>query len=150
MGSIENSSHSEVSPFEFSAKNLPKKLFINNNYVAAKSTEKLHVYNPKDNSLVADDVPLAGQADVDAAVEAAEQAFLNWRQMTAISRRDIMLKFAALIEKHNVALSELTRITLGAPYDVFGKFEVGLAAEVSHSTLQTRVLPAHSPHHAVL
>lgn len=40
-------------------------------------------------------------------------------------------KFAALIEKHEGALSELTRITLGAPCASFGKFEVGLAADVS-------------------
>jgi len=40
-----------------------------------------------------------------------------------------MVKFADLIEKHGDALAELTRITLGAPYGSFGKFETGLAAE---------------------
>ena len=61
--------------FEFSTNNLPKKHFINNEYVVPKNNKTLSVYNPKDNSLVADDVPVAGQAEVDAAVEAAEKAF---------------------------------------------------------------------------
>ena len=117
--------------FEFSAKHLPKKHFINNEYVAPKNNKTLSVYNPKDNSLVADDVPIAGQAEVDAAVEAAEKAFPKWRKLTANARRNILLKFAALIEQHGEELSELTRVTLGAPYQAFGKFEVELAAEVS-------------------
>jgi aldehyde dehydrogenase (NAD+) len=49
--------------------------------------------------------------------------------MAPNARRDIMLKFASLIEKHGVALAELSRITLGAPYGSFGMFETGLAAE---------------------
>jgi len=40
-----------------------------------------------------------------------------------------MLKFASLIEKHSIPLAELTRITLGAPYGAFGKFDCSLAAE---------------------
>jgi len=117
--------------FDFSAKHLPKKHFINNEYVTPKSDKTLSVYNPKDNSLVADDVPIGGEADVEAAVDAAEAAFPKWRKLTANARRDILLKFASLIEQYTEALSELSRITLGAPYGSFGKFEVGMAAEVS-------------------
>lgn len=79
---------------------------------------------------MADDVDLAGEEDVDAAVAAAEKAFPAWRKMTPNARRDIMLKFASLIEKHGAALAELSRITLGAPYGSFGAFETGMAAEV--------------------
>ena len=117
--------------FNFSIQNLPKKHFINNEYVVSENNKTLSVYNPKDNSLVADDVPIAGQAEVDAAVEAAEKAFPKWRKLTAIARRDTLLKFAALVQQHGEELSELTRVTLGAPYQAFGKFEVDLAAEVS-------------------
>lgn len=91
MGMTDSASNDKALPFDFSAQNLPKKLFINNSYVTAKSAQKLSVYNPKDNSLVADDVPLAGQADVDAAVEAAEKAFPEWKALNANARRDIML-----------------------------------------------------------
>ncbi len=116
--------------FSFSKSNLPKSLFINNEYVESKNNKKLSLYNPKDGSLVADDVALAGEQDVDAAVAAAEEAFPKWKKMASGQRRDILLKFAALIEEHTEPLAELTRITLGAPYGSFGKFETGLASEV--------------------
>ena len=118
-----------ISAFEFSAKNLPLQLFINNEYVDAKSNKFLTVYNPKDESLVSDKVPLAGEQDVDAAVAAAEAALPAWKNVTATRRREIMLKFADLLMEHVDALAELTRITLGAPAGSFGAFEIGLAAE---------------------
>jgi aldehyde dehydrogenase (NAD+) len=117
--------------FNFSKTNLPKQLFINNEYVNAKSSNKLSLYNPKDGSLVADDVALAGAEDVDAAVAVGEKAFPAWKRVPPTQRRDIIMKFASLIEQHEKELAELTRITLGAPYGSFGKFEVGLTAEVS-------------------
>ena len=116
-------------PLNFSAKQLPLQIFINNEFVDSKNSKKLTVYNPKDNTLVSDQVPLGGEQDIDAAVDAAEKAFPEWRKMTNSARRNIMNKFADLIEENSLALSELTRITLGAPYEAFGKFESGLAAE---------------------
>lgn len=118
--------------FPYNKSNLAKKLFINNEYVESKNGAKLSVYNPVDNSLVADDIALAGAEDVDIAVAAAEKAFPTWRAMSTVQRRGIMLKFAELVEKNAVALAELTRITLGAPYEAFGKFEAGMCAEVRH------------------
>ncbi|KAH8651837.1 Aldehyde/histidinol dehydrogenase [Tricladium varicosporioides] len=115
--------------FNFSKSNLPKQLFINNEFVASKNPKKLELYNPKDDSLVANDVDLAGPEDVDAAVAAAEKAFPAWKKMPPIERREIMYKFAGLVEKHGKALAELSRITLGAPYGAFGAFEVGLCSE---------------------
>ena len=85
--------------------------------------------NPKDNSLIAEDIPIAGAEDVDAAVDAAEKAFPAWKKMAPGARRDIMDKFADLIDKHGPVLSELSRITLGAPYLAFGKFEIAMACE---------------------
>jgi aldehyde dehydrogenase (NAD+) len=116
--------------FKYSKSNLAKQLFINNEYVESKNSKKLSVYNPVDGTLVADDIALAGEQDVDAAVAAAEKAFPAWKALPTGQRRAIMLKFATLIEENAVVLAELTRITLGAPYEAFGKFEAGLAAEV--------------------
>lgn len=64
-----------MSNFTFSKEDLPKQLIINNEYVDSKNSKKLTVKNPKDGSLIADDVPLAGEADVDAAVAAAEKVY---------------------------------------------------------------------------
>lgn len=114
---------------DFSRNRLPTQLFINNEYVSPKSPAVFSVSNPRDNSLVSDKVPLAGADDVDAAVAAADAAFPQWKAISASERRAILLKFADLVEKHAEVLGELTRITLGAPYQAFGRFEVGLCAE---------------------
>lgn len=115
--------------FDFSKDKLPKQLIINNEYVDSKNSKKLSVKNPKDGSLIADDVPLAGEADVDAAVAAAEEAFPAWRATTPAKRRDLLNKLADLIDQHAKQLGELTRITLGAPWGSFGAFEISLCAE---------------------
>ncbi|KAI1613808.1 aldehyde dehydrogenase domain-containing protein, partial [Exophiala viscosa] len=49
--------------------------------------------------------------------------------MKAVERRAIMLKFADLLDKHNSELAELSRITMGAPYGAWGKFEVGMSSQ---------------------
>ena len=118
-----------MSSIEFSKDKLPKQLIINNEYVDSRSSKKLTVKNPKDGSLIADDVPLAGEADVDAAVAAAEKAFPGWRATKPTQRRDMLNKLADLIEKNAKALGELTRITLGAPWGSFGAFEINMCAE---------------------
>ncbi|KAK4619481.1 Aldehyde dehydrogenase [Fulvia fulva] len=115
--------------FLFSKDNLPKQLIINNEYVNSKSDRKLSVRNPKNGELVADDVPIAGEQDVDAAVTAAEKAFPAWKATLPSKRRDMLNKLADLIDEHGKALGELTRITLGAPWGSFGLFEVSLCAE---------------------
>ena len=115
--------------FDFSKEKLPKQLIINNEYVDSKNSKKLTVHNPKDGSFVADDVPLAGEQDVDAAVAAAEAAFPAWKATLPSKRRDMLNKFADLIDAHAKELGELTRITLGAPWGSFGLFEISLCAE---------------------
>ncbi|KAL4876538.1 aldehyde dehydrogenase domain-containing protein [Aspergillus karnatakaensis] len=114
---------------EFSPSNLPLKLFINNQYVDPANPAVFSVHDPTDNSLVSDKVPLAAEADVEAAVAAAETAFPAWKATTAAERRALLQKLGALIEKHAVALQELSRITLGAPYESIGKHETVLCAQ---------------------
>ncbi|KAL7755575.1 hypothetical protein ACKLNR_014673 [Fusarium oxysporum f. sp. zingiberi] len=114
----------EAEAFPWSTENLPNKLFINNEYVEAKSGQKFQVFNPKNESLVSSEVPLAGEEDVERAVEAAEAAFPAWRQTTATARRDCLLKLADLMEKHQATLIALTRLTLGMPMQPFGGMEL--------------------------
>lgn len=97
-------------------------------YVNSKGSKKFSVFNPTDGTLVADDVALADQDDVDIAVAAAEQALPAWRKMPAKARRDLMLRLADLIEANLGSLAELSRVTLGAPTTI-GPFETGMAAE---------------------
>jgi len=118
-----------MAAFDFSKDNLPKQLIINNEYVDSKSSKKFSVKNPKNGELIADDVPLAGEQDVDAAVAAAEAAFPAWKATIPSKKRDMLNKLADLVDKHAKELAELTRITLGAPWKSFGAFEISLCAE---------------------
>ncbi|OCK78758.1 aldehyde dehydrogenase [Lepidopterella palustris CBS 459.81] len=106
------------------------KLFINNEYVNAKSGETLSVYNPADESLIVDNVEVAGEADVDAAVDAAAAAFKGeWSTWTGPKRSVAMLKMADLIDAHAKDICPLETKAMGMPLSVSG-FIVKLAADI--------------------
>lgn len=91
---------------------------------------RLSVYNPADGTLISDQIPIAGEDDIDRAIEAAQAAFSpksEWRVMSDFDRQKALLKFADLIEANREQLASLTRVTLGAPYNPFGKSEVDTA-----------------------
>ena len=60
-------------------------------------------------------VPLAGQTDIDAAVQAARAALPEWRSWTVDRRRDVMLRFAALVREHEEAIARLSVFENGTP-----------------------------------
>jgi acyl-CoA reductase-like NAD-dependent aldehyde dehydrogenase len=64
---------------------------------------RITVYNPKDGSLVADDIPIAGEAEVDPAVNAVEKAFAAWKRVTPKARYEILIRFANLIGTHSIS-----------------------------------------------
>jgi len=60
-------------------------------------------------------VPLAGAADIDAAVQAARAAWPEWRSWTVDRRRDVMLRFAALVRDHEDEIGRLSVYENGTP-----------------------------------
>ncbi|KAH7390095.1 putative aldehyde dehydrogenase [Cadophora sp. MPI-SDFR-AT-0126] len=105
------------------------RLFINNEYVSAKSSETLSLTNPFDGSKINAAVQVAGEQDIDIAVAAAEAAFRSgpWSTFTGQQRAKCMLKFADLMEEKVQELAELDSITMGAPVGV-GHFLIPAAA----------------------
>ena len=97
-------------------------------YVAAKSSERLKIYNPTDDSLVTDDVHVAGQEDVDAAVAAARAAFPAWAATPAGERAAILYKFADLIEANTEAIGALNTMCSGQIKLMTSRFEPKLGA----------------------
>ncbi|KAF2488571.1 putative aldehyde dehydrogenase [Lophium mytilinum] len=99
-----------------------KGLFINNEYVDAKNKETITVSNPEDGSIVAEGIQVAGEADIDAAVEAAEAAYYSgpWSTWTAKERSKVMLKMADLIEANAKDLAPLETLAMGQPAWVAG------------------------------
>lgn len=96
----------------------------------SSNRSRISVFNPATGDLVSDQIPLAGEADVDAAVGAACRAFAHdspWRKFNGFERQAILLKFADLLETNRDRLAYLTRLTLGAPFLPFGKSEIDTA-----------------------
>ena len=80
--------------------------FINGAHVEGSSTRRGEVFNPATGA-VSKHVALANAADVDAAVQAAADAFPAWSAMTPLRRARVMFKYKALLEEHLDELAEL-------------------------------------------
>ncbi|KAF2679021.1 aldehyde dehydrogenase [Lentithecium fluviatile CBS 122367] len=105
-------------------------LFINNHYVDAKSSETLSIYSPYDETLVADNIQVAGQADVNAAVAAARAAFQGeWSKWTPAQRSRAMNKLADLIDERANELALWESKCMGQP--------VGIAQRLTELTATT-------------
>jgi acyl-CoA reductase-like NAD-dependent aldehyde dehydrogenase len=89
-------------------------LFIGGKFVDAASGETLTSVNPHDNTPIAE-VAMAGKADIDAAVAAAQAAFPAWSRMSASDRGRILLRLADKIEEHAEELAQLESLDTGHP-----------------------------------
>ncbi|KAJ4248455.1 hypothetical protein NW762_012792 [Fusarium torreyae] len=102
------------------------KLYINGEYVAAKSDATFEIRNPTDNTVVASEVPIAGQDDVDIAVSHAEAAFNGpWSQFSAAQRSDCLRKLADLMNEHLDPILRLDTLTTGNPVSLIPTRENG-------------------------
>ncbi|KAL4869735.1 hypothetical protein BDV12DRAFT_167121 [Aspergillus spectabilis] len=106
------------------------RLFIDGKYVDAKGPARLTCYQPTDNTVVTDDVHVALEDDVDAAVAAARAAFPKWAATPPTERAKILWEFADLIEQHADELARLEALCGGKPAAIFKAFEVPLTAGV--------------------
>ena len=92
------------------------KLYINGEYVNSKGNKTLTLRNPKDNSLVADGIPIANEDDVELAVEHAENAFRGpWSKFTALQRTECLHKLATILEEQLLPVLTLDSLSSGNP-----------------------------------
>ena len=89
-------------------------LFIDGKFVDALSGETLPTLNPHDNTVITH-VAMAGRADVDLAVAAAQRAFPVWSRIAAADRGRILLRLADLIEANAEELARLESLDTGHP-----------------------------------
>lgn len=79
------------------------KLYINGEYVEAKGNNSYTLYNPSNDSIISDKIPIAGEADVDAAIEAAENAFNGpWSEFSGVQRSTCLRKLVDLLEEDDI------------------------------------------------
>ncbi|MCG8559779.1 MAG: aldehyde dehydrogenase family protein [Hyphomicrobiales bacterium] len=77
----------------------PKGLYIGGEWVEAASGRTFESINPSNRDRLGE-VPLAGEADVDRAVEAAKRAFPDWAAMPITERAAILNEMADVIEEN--------------------------------------------------
>jgi len=104
------------------------RLFINNEFVDAKSGKTFKTVNPATEEVIAD-IQEAGQEDVNIAVAAAKAAFKTWKKSNACDRRDMLLKLADLVEQHREQLAELESLDNGKPQHVANGVDIGFVIE---------------------
>ncbi len=91
-----------------------RQLFIGGRFVDAGDGATLTCVNPHDNSPIVD-VAMAGKADVDKAVAAAQAAFPAWSRLAASERGRILLRVADRIEANLEELARLEALDTGHP-----------------------------------
>lgn len=106
-------------------------LHIGGQDVPSLSGRTFTTFDPSTGTALAE-IPRGDQADIDAAVMAARQAFDvgDWRwKLTPSERANILWKFAELIEKHGEILAQLDALDNGRPVSVTRRSDVPLSVE---------------------
>ncbi|MFQ6572384.1 gamma-aminobutyraldehyde dehydrogenase [Pseudomonas sp. UM16] len=104
------------------------RLLINGQLVAGEG-DALAVLNPALGSVLVE-INEASEAQVDAAVRAADRAFDSWSQTTPKERSLLLLKLADSIEAHGQELARLESDNCGKPYAAALNDEIPAIADV--------------------
>ncbi|WKB35901.1 aldehyde dehydrogenase family protein [Terrilactibacillus sp. S3-3] len=107
-----------------------KKLYINGEWVEAKSGKTFETLNPADGSVLAK-VCEAGAEDIDLAVDAARKAFDEgpWSKIGTAERSRLIYKLADLMEEHKEELAQLETLDNGKPIRETSAADIPLAIE---------------------
>ncbi|MGW0250524.1 aminobutyraldehyde dehydrogenase [Nocardia goodfellowii] len=73
--------------------------YIDGKFVASSATETIDLISPVGETVVAA-APISNRTDIDAAVAAAERAFLDWGRTSPKVRQTALLKLADAVESH--------------------------------------------------
>ncbi|WP_448072517.1 gamma-aminobutyraldehyde dehydrogenase [Georgenia yuyongxinii] len=104
------------------------KNFIGGAFVDAIGEGRLDVVSPTTGEKVAVS-PVSGPADVDAAMEAAANAFTTWKRTTPSERQRMLLQLADALEANETALVEAQHRNTGQPRQMIADEEVGAGAD---------------------
>ena len=90
--------------------------FIGGGFVPSATGDRLATVNPADGTRLADVAACDGR-DVDSAVTAAREAFESgeWSRTSPAERKDVLLRFASLIDEHADELALLDALDAGKP-----------------------------------
>jgi betaine-aldehyde dehydrogenase len=122
------------------------KMWIGGEWVNAESGKTFATFNPTTGEEIAQ-IPLAGTADIDTAVEAARKAYPTWSRKTQAERSAVLNKIAAAIRENAEEFVRLETLEHGTPVkDAKNNVEFSAAgfefAASAARTLMGHVIPA--------
>lgn len=103
-------------------------LFIGGEWTKGTQGQYITSQNPANGDVLAEFID-ASDADVDAAVEAAQQALKSWRHTSLVERSDILLKIADVIDEHTQHLAMVETLDNGKPIRETSGIDVPLSAD---------------------
>jgi len=104
------------------------KLYINGQWVEGSEGKTMATYNPSTGEKLAEFID-ASYADVDAAVEAAREAFKTWKTVGVEERSKLLLKIADLIDENKEQLAMVETLDNGKPLRETLNADVPLSAD---------------------
>jgi malonate-semialdehyde dehydrogenase (acetylating)/methylmalonate-semialdehyde dehydrogenase len=78
--------------------------FIGGSWIDSNASETVPVHNPASGELIGE-CPLSSEAEVDTAVQAAKQAFVEWRRVPVQDRIQPIFRLKGLLEQHAESLA---------------------------------------------
>jgi malonate-semialdehyde dehydrogenase (acetylating)/methylmalonate-semialdehyde dehydrogenase len=78
--------------------------FVDGGWRASSANDALNVIDPASTKVLAE-VPLSPATDVNAAVEVAERAFIDWRRTPVVDRIQPLFRLKTLLEQHREELA---------------------------------------------
>ncbi|KAK4943964.1 hypothetical protein LTR10_016484 [Elasticomyces elasticus] len=92
------------------------KHYINGEYVTSTNKETYTTWNPKNGEVISEKMAIAGEDDVNAAVEAAEAAYNGpWGEFSGQQRAACLMKLANIMEEKMADILTLDSLSSGNP-----------------------------------
>ena len=124
-------------------------LCINGAWTKAADGRSIPVVNPATEETIGT-VAHAGRADLDAALDAAEQGFAAWRKISAYERSKIMRRAAELLRERAEKVAQLMTLEQGKPL-AQARLEAGVGSDIIEWMAEEgrrvygRVVPGRAP-----
>lgn len=91
-------------------------LLINGEFVSSQTTDLITVTNPANNSAIAY-APKALDAEVEAAIASAAEAFETWKKVATPERARVMMRYQHLLKEHHDELATILASETGKTFD---------------------------------
>ena len=133
-----------------------KNFYINGKWIVPKNQKDIQVIDPATERSSAV-ISLGGKEDVDAAVLAAKDAFVNWGFTSKEERIKLLEKLYEIYKKRWNDISDAITLEMGAPKDFSSKLQTGTGASHIKSFIRylknfefERPLGDHAPNQRIL